>query len=66
MRPEDYAEMTRRHAQEELLHGTGFEPLLSDGCELFVKTGADHPELYTRSRALVVALEKQVAGEGAA
>ncbi len=53
MTREDLQEMTRRHAQEALLHRTGFEPLLPDGRELWVRGD----ELYSRSRALVEALQ---------
>ena len=60
MTPEDRAEMTRRLEQEALLHRAGFAPVLEDGSELFVRTGAEHLELYTRSHALIVALEELV------
>ncbi len=59
MTPEDLQEMTRRHHQEHLLFVAGFEPLLPDGRELWIRD--DEP--YLRRRALVVALEEQVAGE---
>ena len=65
MRPEDRAEMSRRLNQELLLFRSGFEPVLPDGRELFTRTGAEHPELYTRGRALVVALAELAAGERA-
>ncbi len=53
---EDLAEMQRRHHQEHLLFVAGFEPLLPDGRELWIRD--DEP--YLRSRALVSALEEQV------
>ncbi len=56
---EDLIEMTRRHHQEELLHAAGFEPIRHDARELWIRD----LELYTRSRALVVALEELAAGE---
>ncbi len=59
--PEDLQEMTRRLEQEALLYRTGFAPVLEGGSELFIRTGAEHPELYTRSRALVSALEELTA-----
>ncbi len=61
--PEYLQDMTRRHHQEHLLFVAGFEPLLPDGAELFTRTGAEHPELYTRSRALVVGLRELTAVE---
>ncbi len=48
MTPEDLQEMSRHHHQEALLHAHGFEPLLPDGHELWVRTGPEHPELFTR------------------
>lgn len=58
MTPEDLQEMHRRHSQEHLLHAHGFEPLLPDGRELWTRGY----ELYTRGRALVVALAELVRG----
>ncbi len=58
MTDEDLQEMSRRHAQEELLHRTGFEPIRPDSRELWLRD----QELFTRQRALVSALEELAAG----
>ena len=39
-----------RHHQEHLLYTHGFEPVLTDGRELFIRTGAEVTELYTYAR----------------
>ncbi len=59
MTPEDLAEVSRRLEQEALLHQHGFAPVEPAARELWVKDD----ELFTRSRALVVALQI-LAGEG--
>ena len=59
MTPEDLAEMGRWLEQEALLHRSGFEPVLPDGRELWMRD----LELFSRGRALVVSLE-ELAGEG--
>lgn len=59
MTDEDLQEMARRLRQEHFLYRTGFKPIRSDARELWLR---GH-ELYTRSRALVSALEELTAGE---
>lgn len=61
MTPEDLQEMARRHSQEALLYAHNFEPVRPDGRELWTRG----LELYTRSRALIVALAELAAGEEA-
>ena len=63
MTPEDLQDVSRHLDKERLLFVAGFEPILPDGRELWTRTGAEHPELYTRGHALVVALEELAARE---
>ena len=66
MTSEDLTEIQRCLSQEHLLHTHRFEPVLPDGRELWTRAGAEHPELYTRGRALVVALRELVGEREAA
>lgn len=59
MTPEDLTEMQRRLSQEHLLHAHNLEPVLKDGRELWTRD----LELYSRGRALVVALGELAAGK---
>ncbi len=49
MIPEDLQEITCCRHQEHLLYAHGFEPVLADDRELFIRTGAEVAELYTHA-----------------